>query len=93
MSPTTRARGKRIEFRTTPQVRRLVERAVEASGSSLTEFAETSLVRASRRVMADGERFVLSEQAAEEWEAIDDRPARKLPGLRRLMERPSPFDE
>lgn len=93
MSTTTRARGERIEFRTTPQVRRLVERAVEASGSNLTAFAEANLVQAAQRVMADRERFVLSEQAAEEWSAINDRPARELPGLRRLMQRPSPFDE
>jgi uncharacterized protein (DUF1778 family) len=93
MSTTARARRERIEFRTTPQVRRLVERAVEASSSNLTEFAEASLVQAAQRVMADRERFVLAEQAAEEWDAINDRPARELPGLRRLMQRPSPFDE
>lgn len=93
MSATTRARRERIEFRTTQEVRRLVERAVEVSGGSLTEFAEASLVRAAQRVMADRERFVISERAAEEWEAINDRPARELPGLRRLMQRPSPFDE
>jgi uncharacterized protein (DUF1778 family) len=93
MSTRTRARGERIEFRTTPQVRRLVERAVEASGSNLTDFAEASLVQAAQRVMADRTYFVLSDQAAEEWDAVNDRPARELPGLRRLMERPSPFDE
>jgi uncharacterized protein (DUF1778 family) len=93
MSAPPRARGERIEFRTTPQVRRLVERAVEASGSNLTDFAEASLVQAAQRVMADRTRFVLSEEAAREWDAINDRPARELPGLRRLMERPSPFAE
>jgi uncharacterized protein (DUF1778 family) len=93
MSTPTRARGERIEFRTTLQVRRLVERAVEASGSNLTDFAEASLVEAAQRVMADRKHFVLSDQAAQEWDAINDCPARELPGLRRLMERPSPFDE
>jgi uncharacterized protein (DUF1778 family) len=93
MSTPTRARGERIEFRTTPQVRRLVERAVEASGSNLTDFAEASLVQAAQRVMADREHFLLSADAAEEWDAINDRPARELPGLRRLMQRPSPFEE
>jgi uncharacterized protein (DUF1778 family) len=93
MAAPPRARGERIEFRTTPQVRRLVERAVEASGSNLTDFAEASLVLAAQRVMADRTHFVLSEEAAREWDAINDRPARELPGLRRLMERPSPFDE
>jgi uncharacterized protein (DUF1778 family) len=93
MSTPSRARGERIEFRTTPQVRRPVERAVEASGSNLTDFAEASLVQAAQRVMADRERFVLTEEAAEGWDAINERPARELPGLRRLLERPSPFDE
>ena len=49
----TRARDERIEFRTTAEARRLVERAVEASGSNLTDFAESSLVLAAQRVMAD----------------------------------------
>jgi uncharacterized protein (DUF1778 family) len=89
----TRARDERIEFRTTPETRRLVERAVEASGSNLTDFAESSLVLAAQRVMADRERFVLSGSAAAEWEAINSGPARELPGLRDLMARPSPFNE
>lgn len=89
----TRARNERIEFRTTPETRRLVERAVEASGSNLTDFAESSLVLSAQRVMADRERFVLPERAATEWEAINSRPARELSGLRELMARPSPFVE
>jgi uncharacterized protein (DUF1778 family) len=93
MASPTRARDERIEFRTTPEVRHLVERAVEVSGGKLTDFAEASLVRAARRVLADRDRFVLSEQAAAEWEAINARPARELPGVRRLMARPSPFAE
>lgn len=93
MATTARARAERIEFRTRPEVRRLVARAVEASGSNLTDFAETSLVLAAQRVMADQDRFVLSDRAAAEWDAINARPARDLPALHRLMERPSPFDE
>lgn len=93
MSTTARARGERIEFRTTPQVRRLVDRAVAASGGNLTDFAEASLVLAARRVLADRDRFVLAAEVAAEWDTINSRPARELPGLRRLMERPSPFEE
>lgn len=88
-----RTRGERIEFRTTPATRRLVERAVEASGTNLTEFAEASLIAAAQRVMADRDRFVLNQAAADAWEAINARPARELPGLRALMARPSPFEE
>jgi len=70
----------------------VIERAVEASDMSLTEFAETNLVLAAERVLADRERFTLSPEAAAEWESINAQPARELAGLRRLMERPSPFD-
>lgn len=93
MVPTARTRDERIEFRTTPEVRRLVERAVKASGTNLTDFAEGSIILAAQRIMADRERFDLPDGVAAEWEAINARPARELPGLRRLMARPSPFDE
>lgn len=42
MGTTARARAERIEFRTTPELRRLVERAVDASDSTLTDFAEAA---------------------------------------------------
>ena len=93
MATTARVRGERIEFRTTAEIRRFVERAVEAADSNFTDFAEASLLLAAQRVMADRERFVLPDRAAAEWDAINARSARDLPGLRRLMERPSPFDE
>lgn len=51
------------------------------------------VVLAAQRMMADRDRFVLSDRVADEWEAINARPARDLPGLRTLTERPSPFDE
>jgi len=85
-------RGERIEFRTTKAVRHWIDRAVEATGSNLTAFAEESLVLAAQRVLADRTEFTLPAEAAAEWEAINARPARDLPGLRRLMERPSPFE-
>lgn len=93
MATTARARADGIEFRTTPEVRRLVERAVQASDSNLTDFAEASLVRAAQRVMADRHTFAVADEVTAEWEAINARPSRELEGLRWLLTRPSPFDE
>jgi len=90
---TTRTRKDRIELRTTPAVRRLIDRAVKVSGSNLTDFAAASLTAAAQQILADQDRFVLSAQALTEWETINPRPARALPGVRRLMDRPSPFVE
>lgn len=90
MASTARARAGRIAFRTTPELRRLIERAVDASEGTLSDVAESSLLFAAQRVLAERDTFVLAEAAASEWEAINARPARELERLRRLMVRPSP---
>lgn len=87
----TRRRNRRLELRATEDERDLIDRAAAATATGLTEFVVGSAVQAALRVLADRDRFEMDEQALEEWEAINARPARDLPGLRRLMERPSPF--
>jgi uncharacterized protein (DUF1778 family) len=87
----TRRRDRRLEVRTTAEERGLIDRAVAASGGDLTEFVVTNLTVAARRVLADRVEFELDAEAEKVWEAINRRPARDLPGLRALMERPSPF--
>lgn len=80
-------------MRTTPEDRALIDRAVAASGSDLTDFVVTNLTLASRRVLADRTEFVLGPEAQEAWERINRRRARSLAGLRELMARPSPFSD
>ncbi len=46
---------------------------------------------AAQRVLANREQFVLDQLGLEEWERINNLPARNLPGLIRLLQRPSPF--
>ena len=86
-----RRRSRRLELRTTPDERDLIDRAAAATSSGITEFVVGSAVVAAQRVLADRARFELNADALAAWEAINDRPARELPGLRVLMERPSPF--
>lgn len=88
-----RRRSRRLELRTTGDERDLIDRAVAATDSDVTEFVVTNAVEAARRVLADRERFELDADALAEWEAINARRARDLPGLARLMQRPSPFTE
>jgi len=80
-----------MELRTTSDERDLIDRAAVASGTDLTEFMISHAVEAAQRVLADRTYFELDEAAAAAWEAINDRPARDLPGLRALMNRPSIF--
>ena len=93
MAASIRTRDKRLEVRTTLEERNLINRAAEELGTALTSFVVTNLVDASRQVLADRNHFVLSSAAAEQWDKMNNLPARELDSLRRLMNRPSPFSE
>jgi uncharacterized protein (DUF1778 family) len=82
-----------MDLRTTAEERDLIDRAVAATGTDLTDFVVTHAYEAAQRVLADRDRFQLDASTLEEWEAVNARRARDLPGLRRLMQRPSPFSE
>jgi uncharacterized protein (DUF1778 family) len=82
-----------MELRTTSEERELIDRAAAASGTDLTDFVITHASEAARRLLADRERFHFDASTLKKWEAINARPARDLPGLRRLMQHPSPFTE
>ena len=93
MTTPTRRRSRRLELRTTPEERELLERAVAVTGTDLTDFVVTQASLAAQRVLANRTDFALSADAVAAWDEINDRPARSLPGLRKLMRRPSPFTE
>ncbi|MDA8366379.1 MAG: DUF1778 domain-containing protein [Actinomycetota bacterium] len=93
METASRRRSRRLELRTTPEERELLDRAVATTGTDLTDVVVSHASDAARRVLADRDQFMLDPNAARAWEEINSRPARDLPGLRRLMERPSPFNE
>jgi uncharacterized protein (DUF1778 family) len=93
METESRRRSRRLDLRTTPEERALIDRAVATAGVDLTEFIVTNACDAARRVLADRDHFSLDDDAVTAWERINAQPARELPGLRKLMERPSPFAE
>lgn len=88
-----RRRSRRLEVRTTPDERALIERAVQARGGDLTEFIVGTAVEEARRVLADRDVFVLDGDQRAAWEALNNKPARELGSVRALLERPSPFLE
>jgi len=91
MSTPTRKRDHRLEVRTTAEERAIINQAVQVAGTDLTSFTLESVLDASRRILADRVAFTLSPEQALEWDRVNDAPARQLPGLLRLFERPSPF--
>ena len=93
MATTIRTKNRRLEVRTTCEVRELIDRAAKSTGTDLTSFVVEHLVNAARQVLADRDTFVLSREAIDEWERVNRRSAKELTGLRQLMARPSPFTE
>lgn len=93
MSQELRRRSRRLELRTTPEERYLLDRAADVTGADLTSFVVAHACDAARRVLADRQTFQLDDPTLLAWEELNGRPARDLPGLRRLMERPSPFTQ
>ncbi len=86
----TRRRSRRLEPRATPAESDLNDRAAAAGGTDRTTFVVTDAVEAARRVLADRTVFELDADGVAEWRHQPP-AARNLPGLRRLMQRPSPF--
>lgn len=82
-----------MDLRTTAEERELIDRAVRASGTDLTDFVITHASEAARRLLANRDRFHLDPSALKQWDDVNNRPARDLPGLRRLMQRRTPFTE
>ena len=93
MGTEFRRRNRRMDLRTTPEERELIDRAVRASGTDLTDFVITHASDAARRLLADRDHFDLDAVALKQWEDVNSQPSRDLPGLRRLMQRPTPFTE
>jgi uncharacterized protein (DUF1778 family) len=85
------AKTSRIELRATEDDRDLLDRAAAALGTDRSSFLLAQGRLAAQRVLADRQHFLLDEGAQQEWERINSRPVRSLPGLTRLLERPSPF--
>lgn len=86
-----RTRSTRLEIRATAEERDLLERAVTVASTTITQFMLTTTLDAARRLLAERTVFALTTEAALAWEAMNERPARDLPELRKLMQRPSPF--
>jgi uncharacterized protein (DUF1778 family) len=85
------AKASRIGLRATEDDRDLLDQAAAALGTDRSSFLLAQGRLAAQRVLADRDAFLLDADAQQEWERINSRPARSLPGLERLLERPSPF--
>jgi uncharacterized protein (DUF1778 family) len=85
-------RSEKLDLRLTPEAKRVLNAAAQASRRSVSDFVlESALARAEETLPAR-QHFGLD---AERWEAFLaalDAPAQKLPRLQRLLAEPSVFE-
>ncbi|USY20791.1 DUF1778 domain-containing protein [Nocardiopsis exhalans] len=89
----TSMKSERIHLRVNDQQKALLEAASAASGDTVSAFVLGAATEAAANALADRRVFMLDEQG---WAAFDsalERPARDIPGLRKLLTEPTVLDE
>lgn len=86
------AKSERIEVRTTPSMKALLQRAATSSHKNVTEFLLEAGINAAEEALVDRRMFRLDD---EQWRAFQealDRPVVQKPRLAALLARKSPVE-
>ena len=79
------ARSERIEVRTTPSVKALLQRAASASHKNVTEFLLDAGLSVAEDTLANRRLFQLDDEQWQAFQDVLDRPVSDKPRLARLM--------
>jgi uncharacterized protein (DUF1778 family) len=85
-------RTRRINLRASVDQDRTIRDAANATGKTVSQFILDSAYRAAIDMRLDQTVFRLSPAQWKKFVAALDRPARPKPALRRLMNRPAPWE-
>lgn len=92
MPTTTETRSERIDVRTTPSMKRLLQEAALTANKSVSEFLLESALTAAAEALADRRLFVLDKDQWNAFVAALDAPPQPRPRLERLLREPGVFD-
>ena len=88
MSATNHApESARINLRTSPEAKALIERAAALMGTTVSGFMLQNAYEAARRVVADNDTLILSQEAFDAFVAACEKPSEPNEALRALMAR------
>lgn len=87
MPATAHVADTRINLRTSPEAKALIERAAALMGTTVSSFMLQNAYEAARRVVAENDTLTLSQKAFEEFVAACEKPAKPTKALRDLMAR------
>lgn len=88
MSMPNPSKSERIDVRATTPVKRLLQEAARACHKNVSEFLLDAGVTAASQTLADRRRFVLDETHWKAFQAALDRPVRRKPRLKKLLNEP-----
>lgn len=77
----------RINLRTSPEAKALIERAAALMGTTVSGFMLQNAFEAARRIVADADTLLLSQQAFDAFVAACETPAEPNDALRALLAR------
>ncbi len=81
----TVADSARINLRTSPEAKALIERAAAIVGSTVSSFMVQNAYEAARRIVTDKDTLILSQQAFDAFIAARDNPPEPTEALVKLM--------
>ncbi len=81
----------RLNIRTTPEEKGLVEQAARLTHVSASQFVLRAALLSAEDVLVGQTRFVLSPEEMSAFTVLLDRPARAIPALAEAASKPSPF--
>jgi uncharacterized protein (DUF1778 family) len=93
MSTTLEAPRSKIEIRTTPAQKQIIEQAAQAEGVNVTAFIFSRVFPEAQRVLGDRSLFVLNQTSWDSLGKILNRPAKPNPKLKELLTTPSVLEE
>ncbi len=89
MNLGTSQKSERIDVRTTPAIKRILQEASATTNKSVTEFLIKSALTEAAEVLADRRMFFLREKQWQEFMAALDAPTVPMPRLKKLLLEPS----
>ena len=92
MSATPENRSERLDVRTTPSAKQLLQRAARMRQRTVSEFVLQSALPAAAETLAEQRRFALDAARWQAFLAALDAPPTPKPRLERLLEEPGAFD-
>jgi uncharacterized protein (DUF1778 family) len=82
-------KSERIDVRTTPAIKRILQQAAATANKTVTQFLIDSALTEAAEVLADRRVFFLDEEKWQEFMAALDAPPSPMPRLEKLLREPS----